>query len=431
MSFKKHLKTYLSFSSSERRSLIILLTILLGVFVYPSFVSKDKIPVWEQNIENQTKLDSLLIALTIKSKDKDDGVTLHQLFSFDPNQIDSAGLLSLGFSNYMAKNLLAYRKSGGSIAHKIDLKKIYGITDDLYNRLEPFVSISSKRALNRPKLKVELKPFDLNRVDSMELLRLGFSEFQTRNFLRYRKELGQYRKKEELKNVYGIDSSDYKKYERFIQMESNNLEVKTYLFQFDPNVANRNEWDSLGVKSSVIDRISKFLSKGGRFYKAQDLMRIYDFDSLKYFDLEPYVNIPKESIAEKILVDINTADSTLLQTLPGIGSYFSQRIIDYRRKLGGFYDVDQLNDIRGLRMSRIDSIRLSLFVDAVGLHFININKASIDELNDHPYISYKEASDVVRLRKRKGPILDLETLNKKKVFSKSTFIRVKPYLILE
>ena len=205
MSLKKNLKTYFTFSSSERRSLIILLTILLGVFVYPSFISKDKIPVWEQNIEKQKKLDSLLIALTIKSKDKDDGVTSYKLFSFDPNQIDSAGLLSLGFSNYMAKNLLAYRKSGGSIAHKADLKKIYGMTADLYDRLEPFVKIASKKASGGPKYKVELKPFDLNRADSLELLSLGFSEFQTQNILRYRKGFGKFRKKEELKKVYGIN----------------------------------------------------------------------------------------------------------------------------------------------------------------------------------------------------------------------------------
>jgi DNA uptake protein ComE-like DNA-binding protein len=431
MSFKKNFKTYFSFSSSERKSLIILLTILLGVFAYPSFVSKNRIPVWEQNNEKQKNLDSLLVALTIKSKDKEDAVASHKLFSFDPNQIDSSGLLSLGFSNYMAKNLLAYRKSGGNIAHKTDLKKIYGITSDLYDRLEPFVRIPSKRPLGRSRVKVELRSFDLNRVDSMELLSLGFSEFQTQNILRYRKGFGEFRRKEELKNVYGVDSSEYKKYERFILIESNNLDIKTYLFQFDPNVASRNEWDSLGVRSSVINRISKFLSKGGRFHKAQDLMIIYDFDSLKYIELVPYINIPKESIAEKILVDINTADSDLLQALPGIGSYFSRQIINYRKKLGGFYKVDQLNDIRGLRMSRIDSIRLLIFVDDVGLRLININKAQIDELNDHPYISYKEASDIIRLRKRKGPVVDLETLNKKKVFSKSSFIRVKPYLILE
>ena len=431
MSFKKNLKTYFSFSSSERRSLIILLTILLGVFVYPSFISKDKIPVWEQNIEKQKKLDSLLIALTIKSKNKDDGVTSYKLFSFDPNQIDSSGLLSLGFSNYMAKNLLAYRKSGGCIAHKADLKKIYGMTADLYDRLEPFVKIASKKASGGPKYKVELKPFDLNRADSLELLSLGFSEFQTQNILRYRKGFGKFRKKEELKKVYGINSTDFKKYERFIQIESNNLNTKTYLFPFDPNLISMNAWDSLGVKSSLVDRINKFLSKGGQFHKAHDLKRIYGFDSLKYVELEPYINIPKKTIVEKILVDLNRGDSIGLQSLPGIGTYFSKQIINYRKKLGGFYSVDQLNDIRGLRMSRVDSIRKYLSLDVVDLHLININKATVDELNDHPYISYKEASDIIRLRKRKGPILDLETLNKKKFFSKSTFARVKPYLILE
>jgi len=431
MSFKKHLKTYFSFSSSERKSLIILLAIVLGVFVYPSFVSKDRVPLWEQNVAKQKKLDSLLVALTIKSKDKGDVVTSHQLFSFDPNQIDREGLLSLGFSSYMAKNLLAYRKSGGNIAHKADLKKIYGVTEDLYNRLEPFVQIDSKKVQSMPKLEVTLKPFDLNKVDSLELLSLGFSEFQTRNFIRYRDKLGQFCKKEELRKVYGISSSDFKKYEKFIQIESNNLETKTYMFPFDPNLISRNAWDSLGVKSRLVDRIKNFLSKGGRFYKANDLKKIYGFDSLKYVELEPYINIHKKTIVERVLVDLNRADSIGLKSLPGIGPYFSKQIINYRKKLGGFYSVDQLQDINGLRKSRVDSIRKYLFLDVVDLHLININEATVDELNDHPYISYKEASDIVRLRKRKGLIVDLEILKKRKVFSKSTFARVKPYLILE
>ncbi|MFT5748948.1 MAG: DNA uptake protein ComE-like DNA-binding protein [Ancylomarina sp.] len=429
MSLKNYLKTYFSFSSSERKSLIILLTILLGVFAYPLFVSKDRVPLWEQNTEKQKTLDSLLDALTIKSKNK--GIISHKLFSFDPNQIDSAVLLSLGFSDYMAKNLLAYRKSGGNIAHKADLRKIYGMTDDLYNRLEPFVEIDSKKVSGEPESNVDLKPFDLNRVDSMELLSLGFSEFQTRNFLRYRKQFGQFRTKEELKKVYGVDSADFKKYENFIQLELNNLNTKTYLFPFDPNLISRSAWDSLGVKSNLVDRITKFLSKGGKFHKAQDLKRIYGFDSLKYVDLEPYINIPKKTIIKKGLVDLNNGDSIDLQSLPGIGPYFSKQIINYRKKLGGFYSIDQLQDIHGLRMSRVDSIRIYLFLDVINLHFININKASIEELNDHPYISYKEASDIVRLRKRKGPIVSLEILKKRRVFSKSTFKRVKPYLILE
>ena len=431
MSFKKHLKTYFSFSSSERKSLIILLAILLGVFMYPSLISNDNVPIWEQDIEKQQKLDSSLVALTIESRDKEGDVRIYELFPFDPNQIDSSGMLLLGFSNYMAKNLLAYRKSGGSIGHKADLKRIYGMTDDLYDELEPYVQIASKIASDESRFKSELKPFDLNEVDSLELSNLGFSRFQTNSILRYRKEFGQFRKKEELKKVYGINSSDFKKYEKYILIELDKFETKTYLFHFDPNLTNRNAWDSLGVKSSVVSRIDNFLSKGGQFYKARDLMRIYDFDSLKYIELEPYINIPRDPIVEKIQIDLNDADSAQLISLPGIGPYFTKRILSYREKLGGFYSLYQMGDIKGIRKTRLDSLKRYLFVDVNSLRFININKSNIDELSKHPYISYKEASDIVRLRKRKGSIIDLEILNKRKVFSKSTFKRVKPYLILE
>ncbi|MRT93385.1 helix-hairpin-helix domain-containing protein [Ancylomarina sp. 16SWW S1-10-2] len=431
MSFKKHLKTYFSFSSSERKSLIILLALVLAVFMYPLFFFNNKVPVWENNTAKQKTLDSLLISMSVNSKEKDNRGVSYKLFSFDPNRIDSSGMLSLGFSNFLTKNLLAYRKSGGRIARKGDLKKIYGMTDDLYLRLEPFIHIASIKVLSTSKFKAKLKPFDLNQVDSMDLLSLGFSEFQTRNFIRYRSKLGQFSKKEELKDIYGISSSDFEKYEKFIQIGSNKLETKTYLFSFDPNHTSKSAWDSLGVKLAVINRINKFLSKGGQFYKAQDLKRIYGFDSLKYIELGPYIDIPKKVFVNKILVDLNHADSIGLQSLPGIGSYFSKQIMNYRKKLGGFYNVDQLNDVYGLRLSRIDSIRSYVFVDTIDLHLININKATVDELNAHPYISYKEALDIVRLRKRKGLIDDLVILQKKKIFSKSNFSRVKPYLILE
>jgi DNA uptake protein ComE-like DNA-binding protein len=399
--------------------------------VYPSLISNDNVPIWEQDIEKQQELDSLLIALTIEPKFKVEDVRSHKLFLFDPNQIDSLGMLLLGFSPYMAKNLLAYKKSGGNIAYKADLKKIYGMTEDLYHELEPYVQIASKMASDEPKFKTELKSFDLNKVDSIDLSNLGFSRFQANSILRYRKEFGPYRKKEELKKVYGINSSDFKKYEKYILIGLDDFDTKTYLFPFDPNLTSRNAWDSLGVKSSVVNRINNFLSKGGQFYKARDLMRIYGLDSSKYIELEPYINIPKDPIVEKIQVDLNNADSAQLISLPGIGPYFTTRILNYREKLGGFYSLYQMSDIKGIRKTRLDSLKSYLFVDVNSLRFININKSNVDELSRHPYISYKEASDIVRLRKRKGPIVDLEILNKRRVFSKSTFKRVKPYLILE
>ena len=431
MSFKKYLKTYFSFSSSERRSLIILLTILVIVFVYPFFVTSNHVPVWDRNPEKQKQMDSLLAVLQAKSDNEQEVTKAQDLFFFDPNQIDSLGLLSLGFSNYQAKNLLNYRRSGARLSKDTDLKKIYGMTNGLYQKLQPFVQISPVKCIKNSGFKSQLRAFDPNKADSITLLGLGFSKFQTRNILNYRNKSGRFNAKHDLMKIYGIDSSDFKRYEKYVLIESDRKESRSYLFSFDPNRISRSAWDSLGLGKSTINRVEKFLAKGGRFRKAEDLKKIYGFDSLKYLELHSYINIPKKQLEEKVKIDLNMADSIQLLELPGIGPYFSQRIINYRDKLGGFYSINQLMDVYGLRKSRVDSISSSLTIDLSHLHFININRATIDELSMHPYISYKEASDILRLRKRKGKILDLESLRKKKIFRDSTFSRVKPYLSLE
>ena len=431
MSYKKQLKTYFSFSSSERKSLIILLTILVVVFVYPFFIVDDHVLVWDRNPEKQKQLDSLLAVLQTKSDDRQEAFKPQELFFFDPNKIDSLGLLSLGFSNYQAKNLLSYRNSGARISKDIDLKKIYGMTDALYQKLQPFVQISPEKYIGSPVFKAQLRPFDPNKADSSTLLSLGFSKFQTRNILNYRRKSGWFNKKDDLMKIYGIDSSDYERFEKYVRIESDRNVRESYLFSFNPNSISRSGWDSLGVGESVTNRVKKFLAKGGRFRKAEDLKKIYGFDSLKYSELHSYIDIPNEKAVETVLIDLNRADSIQLLSLPGIGPYLSRRIINYRDKLGGFYSMKQLVDVYGLKKSRVDSICSSLKIDLSHLRCINVNIATIDELSIHPYISYREASDILRLRKRKGRILDLESLRKKKIFQDSTFCRVKPYLSLE
>lgn len=51
--------------------------------------------------------------------------------------------------------------------------------------------------------------------------------------------------------------------------------------------------------------------------------------------------------AEQI-VNLNTADSTQLETLPGVGMATAKRIIDYREKYGPFASVDELKNVSGI-----------------------------------------------------------------------------------
>ena len=55
-------------------------------------------------------------------------------------------------------------------------------------------------------------------------------------------------------------------------------------------------------------------------------------------------------------VNINTATSEQLQTLPGIGPTYAQRIIDYRETHGPFQSVGELANIEGIGEKRLEAI---------------------------------------------------------------------------
>jgi DNA uptake protein ComE-like DNA-binding protein len=222
------------------------------------------------------------------------------------------------------------------------------------------------------------------------------------------------------------------------------------LFFFDPNTATESDWKQLGLQEKTIATLQKYLSKGGRIRKPEDLQKIYGFPEEAYKKLGPYIRLNEARVTDKKndtkkfqdrqpytskpkeiqRVFINQADSTQWEALPGIGPKLASRIILFRTKLGGFISVQQVAETYGLPDSTFQKIKPFLDADNVGLpNALDINRASQEDLQAHPYLSYQLAKLIVAYRNQHGPFKQKEDIRKLALMTPELFTRIAPYIV--
>ena len=131
------------------------------------------------------------------------------------------------------------------------------------------------------------------------------------------------------------------------------------------------------------------------------------------------------------VVELNTADTTILKKVPGIGSTFARRIIKYRELLGGFFTVEQLREVYGLDEERYNAMKSWFSADMSLICPLEIHKMSFKELCKHPYINYQQARIIEQLRKQKGKLSGWENLQLLEEFTETDKERLTPYLSFE
>ncbi|MES2849917.1 MAG: helix-hairpin-helix domain-containing protein [Bacteroidota bacterium] len=220
-------------------------------------------------------------------------------------------------------------------------------------------------------------------------------------------------------------------------------EWKGELFYFDPNTLDEAGWQKLGVMDKTIATIKNYLSKGGKFYKEEDIKKIWGINEELADKLIPYIRIEKKEYAatekpvyEKrtytaSIIDINTADTTAFIALPGIGSKLAQRIVTFRYKLGGFYKIEQVGETFGLADSTFQKIKHRLVLNSPSVKQININTATVDEFKAHPYIRYVIGNAIVQYRTQHGNFSLVNDLKKIMLVTEDIFTKALPYLKVE
>ena len=251
-------------------------------------------------------------------------------------------------------------------------------------------------------------------------------------------------------------------------------EVKTYLDKtenkisnqkaviretFDPNTTDSVRLTKMGVSKKVASTWIRYLRKGGRFREKEDIKKIFGMTSGLYEQLDSFILITPQSVSkfkQKIeyqrikigkvfsrdtlfhrsfvkkdkvnvgMVELNSTDSIQLLGIPGIGFVLASRIIRYRNLLGGFCTVSQIREVYGIKDDNFKVFSPYMTVDLSFVKTFNINFSVFGELGRHPYIGYKTAKKLLRLRDLKGKFLTPEDLSP--VVTSDSLKRLAPYL---
>lgn len=241
-----------------------------------------------------------------------------------------------------------------------------------------------------------------------------------------------------------FDENNYQNYYQPSEKNYYSDKPKGELFYFDPNTLDDAGWKRLGIRDKTIATIRNYVSKGGKFYKPEDISKIWGLHENEVERLLPFIRIAsagnfvkKENYENKIfekptyspsVIDINSADTTMLIALPGIGSKLSQRILSYRDKLGGFYKVEQIAETYGLPDSTFQKIKARFTLNNNSFKKININAATVDEMKSHPYLKFAIANAIVQYRLQHGNYSSVNDLKKIMLITDDVFIKMSPYL---
>jgi len=226
----------------------------------------------------------------------------------------------------------------------------------------------------------------------------------------------------------------------FLSIDKSVMENELNPFPFNPNNLSEELWKKMGLTDKQIKSIKNFESKGGKFRTKDDFKKMYTISADEYAILEPFITIPQDSVKKftpkkttfaRNIIELNSTDSIELQKVPGIGVGLSRRIIIQRNKLGGFYSINQLEEIYGIDSARYQKIKPYLTIDVNKITKININTADVKDLLKHPYLDLYMSKSIVVHRKKIGRYTSIKQIKDAALIYEELYQKLIPYLSID
>lgn len=363
-------RAFFSFSASESRGVLMLLPLLVVAGVIIVAVNRPDIeqsfPLLADELIDTESQPSDALADRVWQDRKDEKPT-SALFAFDPNTIDYRGLRKLGFSRQSAAALINYRTKYKKVFElPTDFAACYQVTDSIFDRLEPYIVIGSR-----------FKSVANKRPDKVEL--------PSRNAIA--------------------------------------------LFEFDPNTLDSAGFRRLGFSSRQTEVVINYRAMRKGFRSIEEFGECYSVAD-RIDELRPYIVLSAVTELRRTeKPELNNASVEDLVKVRGIGNLTAERIVAYRKRLGGFYDIRQLTEVEGVNEKNFELFSKEILIDNSKISKIDINFASAEIMENHPYMSGLIIRKVLKYKQLEGGLRSIEEMIKGKILSEADAEKLSHYLV--
>jgi competence protein ComEA len=316
----KWLEQYFTFTQGDKRSILVLVCCSIAVFILPkvyfyfSPVESVTNSPYDKEVEAFVKEYEAKKLLTSSDKKQDDdresfnpyskiNLSSHfvakkeksiDYFDFDPNKIGVAEWMKLGFSEKQAESIENAKAKGWKFYKPEDLKSVYVVGEDNFNRLAPYIKIDPADFPKKEYAKVvypekpkEKYVLDINTADSslFEHQR-GLGPSLASRIVKYRTRLGGFVSPEQIKEVWGMPDSTYQSLkDRFVVKEA--AVTKINLNSADFETLRKHPY----INYAYAKVIKAYREQHGSFHSKEDIRKIPVMNDSIFSKLEPYISL--------------------------------------------------------------------------------------------------------------------------------------------
>ncbi len=295
---KRLIRNYFGFTGHQINGFLILIPVMF-LFVLAGPAYRYWVSVQEPDFSKDAAfLDSLVVVSFVDNESPlAEAIEIEYSF-FDPNKIEEAEFVALGFPPYVAKRIVNYRLKGGQFRIKSDLAKIYGLPPTLYQQVEPYIALPDKieKKATQPTAKTKrppytkriIQPFDLNTADTAQLKQItGIGNVLSERIVKYRTQLGGFISTRQLAEVYHLDSTTITRLLEHAFIEENFQPQRINVNSASEKELSKHPYISYGAAKAIVT----YRFQHGKFATLDDLENVITLTPEERKKIKLYLSI--------------------------------------------------------------------------------------------------------------------------------------------